>query len=156
MDDIVIDTNVFAHASNPESGFFICSSSLLEAIESSDVVLAVDEFFFEIEAENTSGIYSEYIANLNGCDLAQSVLATLIDHRRIKSLSTTVSNQHRAIINQGVPDPTDRKFLKVTTNSIEKVLVSNDINDFKPKFRKLSEKRLGVKIDTSTEALVYF
>lgn len=153
MNDIVIDTNVFAHSSNPESGYFICASTLLEKIVTGDFELAVDEFFFAEEASNTSGIYSEYLEHLNGCELAKSVLSTLIDEGRIKSLSTKVSNGIRGFINQGVPDATDRKFVRVAVNSNNRVLVSNDLRDFHKKFRKESKKKLKIYLLTSTEVL---
>ena len=156
LHDIVVDTNVFAHASDPRNAEFTQSLAFIDALLNCDTKLAVDEIYSQTEAENRSAIFSEYLEQLQGFDLASSVISKLIDDKRIFDVATSVSQSQRNIINQNVPDSSDRKFVKVTINTRDKVLVSNDAHDFSSRFRKLANSKLNIEVLFAAEALNCF
>ena len=147
--DLVIDTNVLAHANNPENQHNSASINLIEALYSCSSLICVDEGFSIIEAENRSFIGSEYLENLVPGMLGYNVISYLASIDRVKIVTKRTSSQISRYINQRVFNNKDKIFLKVTFNSIEKVLISHDFTDFPTRLRTEFNRRQSICIFTA-------
>lgn len=130
LNDVVIDTNVLVHAQNPNEQRFEDSTNLIDTILDSNTDLCVDEGFSEEEAKNKSAICSEYFDQLCFGSLGFTLIVQLAHQNRIKQLGRRAPHQISRRINQILRKKSDRNFLNVAYNSVEKVLVSHDFIDF--------------------------
>lgn len=153
MTDIVIDTCTLAHASNPQSGYQDSSLEMIDKILSSQTTLVMDETFSDIEALNTSHLGSEYYAYLSTGMVGQAFLQQMLVTGRVEFVTLSVPKNVRDKLNQLIRDKGDIKFLKVTNNSAEKTLVSNDYTDFQQPKRNLIYKELSLIIENSDEII---
>ena len=135
--DVAVDTNVFAHADNPNEIRQADAVEFLSAFLESDALLLVDADFSLIEHENRSAIGSEYLQHIIAValPLASATLARLASSSRILEISAAVPNHIRRRINQLVADPSDRVFVKVALNGESKVLCSHDFKHLSVRVR---------------------
>lgn len=136
LDDIVVDTNVWAHADNPTELRQADAIELLTDLAAADTKICVDEGFSLVESENRSKIGSEYLAHLSGLPLASALIATLASSGRVAMVTTSVSDPVRRTINRLIRDPSDRVFAKVAHNASSGVLCSHDFAHYPPRVRK--------------------
>jgi predicted nucleic acid-binding protein len=127
LNDVVIDTNVLVHAQNPDEQRFEDSTNLIGTILSSNTELCVDEGFSEEESKNKSAIGSEYFDKLSFGSTGFTLVVQLAHQNRIKQLARRAPHHISRAINQILRNKTDRTFLNVAHNSVEKVLVSHII-----------------------------
>ena len=80
---LVIDTNVLLHASNPEEPRFEAASLMVEELAEHTCCIAVDDGFDLVEARNASHIGSEYLARLVPGSAAMALLAILFSTSRV-------------------------------------------------------------------------
>lgn len=144
--DIVIDTNVLAHASNPQEKRRAHAVSLISRLLDGSTHLCVDEGFRESESSNGSHIFAEYRRLLPPGSLGRAFVAKLAGSQRIKQLPRKAATSASQKINQLIAKRTDLLFVCVAYNSAEKLLISHDFVDFQLKKRKLIGKELGVAI----------
>jgi hypothetical protein len=126
IDDLTIDTNVWAHADNPFEPRQADAILLLRKLLASSTAVCVDPGFSLDEAANRSRIGSEYLTHLAKLPLAGAVLATLASTERVAFVDTNVPTPVRKCINRVIGDPSDRVFAKVAYNSQSHVLCSHD------------------------------
>jgi hypothetical protein len=124
MRDIVLDTCTLVHANNSKSGYQ--EDSIDERI-------------------NNSYIGLEYIKHLTPGSLGYSLIQFAAINQRFEFVSNKVPNRIKNYIEQLIRNKKDRIFLRVTVNSIEKVLVSHDFTDY----QKLKRKRIKRDIDVN-------
>jgi predicted nucleic acid-binding protein len=124
--DVVVDTNVWAHADNPIESRQADSIAFLRQLLATDTELCVDPGFSLTESQNRSRIGSEYLTHLSALPFASAALAALANSGRIAFVSTKVSDGVRRTINRVVRDPSDRVFVKVAHNSGARLLCSHD------------------------------
>lgn len=149
--DIVIDTNVLAHASNPSVSEQAPSIALLEAMFTAKAKLAVDEGFDEDRDRNRSQIVREYHDQLVFGMLGYELLRHLAASDRILELPATVSQSTRHQVNR-IHNPRDKTFLKVTCNTEDGIFVSHDGEHFPPAVRVRLRRHLGVVIVRASTA----
>lgn len=141
LDDIVIDTNVFVHGSNPHGQHFSDAGDFLARLLEVETKLCVDEGFDMEEASNRSLIGDEYLRHIRAGMLGYEVLARVFASRRLKVVASSASPAVRKSINRRVGNKRDRTFLFVTMNTDERVLVSHDYADFpQPLRRELADE----------------
>ena len=151
-DDLVIDTNVWAHSYDPRNALFTGASHFIELFMNSDTKLVFDEGFESDEAKNTSGIFSEYKNQLSPTSTSFIFLSKILEMGRYRICSTNVSAKDRGIINKNVTDPTDRKFVKVAINAEDHFLVSNDSGAFPDVTNRILQRQCGVKVFNAEDA----
>jgi|ERR1700682_1280304 len=149
--DLVLDTNVLVHASNPSVGYYGSSLLLLSLLQDSATAICVDEGYSPESALNTSVIGHEYGEHLNHGMVAFAVIAALAAGDRLKQVSRSVPVAVARKINQRVPKPHDRAFVRVAHNSEDRTLASHDFSDFRVRVRKELRNELGVHILTAAE-----
>lgn len=144
--DIVIDTNVFVHANNPDDAERQKQSlTFLEAMRASATCLCVDEGFDYLnEAQNRSRIASEYLQHVRAGMYGQYLLQLLAASGRIAIVAARVPKQVSRKIRQKIPNRGDCMFVRVAHNSQGRALVSHDESDFPKHIRKVLKEELGV------------
>lgn len=153
LPDISIDTNVWAHADNPQEPRQADSVALLSGLLGTTTSLCVDPEFSLVEASNRSKIGSEYLTHLAALPLASATLATLASSGRVQFVPTQVPDAVRRLINRLVGDPSDRIFVKVAHNSRSGVLCSHDFTHL-PHNARAQLQRHGVDVLAADQALV--
>ena len=146
MDDVVVDTNVLAHAENPNDAWFEASRGFFSALLASNVRWCLDEGFSPVESQNRSRIYSEYRATVLPVDLGMQVLAHLAGTGRVQ-LVPRPSSAVRQQIRRLVPRNTrDRVFIEVAYGCVDRLLVSHDYADFHDHCRSALRTSLAVDV----------
>lgn len=145
-DDIVVDTCVLCHASNPASGRQDESIALIEDLLRSITSLCIDPDFDLDESKNRSRIFSEYLNYLNESALGYYALIELASTQRLIPVSTKIDGQTAKKINQLVNDNTDRVFARVAYNSKEKTIVSHDFVAYSKGRRQELDKQLSISV----------
>lgn len=153
MDDVVIDTNVLMHASDPREQLCPSARSLAQVILDTDIKICVDEGFDTDPAKNRSLIGNEYNTHIRFGTFAHGFILRLASERRIRTLSRNVERRVKKVILQRLRKPRDRVFVCVTTNSLERVLVSHDFEDFSEAKRADLRHELDIEIVTAAAAL---
>jgi predicted nucleic acid-binding protein len=156
MDDIVLDTNVLMHASDPRERLCPLARALVRSIKDSETKICVDEGFNLNPAQNRSLIGQEYSTHLKHGSYAAAFILALSNGKRIRVVSRNVQRKTKKMILQRVRKPRDRTFLYVTVNSTENVLVSHDFEDFTQDKREGLRRDLLIHIVTAQEALPRF
>lgn len=144
--DIVVDTNVLVHASNPNLPQSRCSLDLINSLLVASTQLCVDPGFDIDGARNRSQIGGEYMEHMQHGMMGYVLITEAASQRRIKPVSRNVNpgtnNRLRAL---GLP-PIDRLFVKVASNSVERVLTSHDDRHFSDHVCDEIQRRLGVGV----------
>ena len=149
IEDVVVDTNVLMHASNPNEKRHQDSVEFVENLLESDTKLCIDEGFDLDETANRSLIGQEYLKHLVFGQVGAALLVSLAQSQRLSFVPCAVSGQARNLIDQAVKKPRDRTFVRVAVNSTENTLVTHDFEDFPVKIRKLFGKKIGVTLCTA-------
>jgi hypothetical protein len=144
--DIVVDTNVLAHADNPQEQRQQDAIDLLTRLLNSETRLAIDEGFDFDEALNKSAIWQEYRANLSPTAPAFHFINALASQGRISEKSLKLDVAVVKKINQLIKKQTDRKFLRIAVNSVEHLLTSHDYVDFQEAKRASIKKTIQVTV----------
>lgn len=144
--DVVIDTNVLVHAENKAIKVHQECVDFINYLTDSSESLCFDEGFAWHETFNKSQIAHEYLNNLRYGTMGYMLVVRLATSKRITEVSRTVSKRATNIITQTVSKRRDRVFLKVAFNSENKILISNDFEDFQVPKRTLFRKQLGLQV----------
>jgi predicted nucleic acid-binding protein len=146
LTDIVIDTNVWVHATNPAEERCDSSKKLLALLRDSDTLLGIDPGFSVEDSRNRSLIGREYLDNIGAGSESYAILVFVLQDIRIKEITRTLPRREAKLMKKWHLKPRDRTFLAVAFNSSEKTLASHDFEDFPPKKRLAIEDSLGVDI----------
>ena len=153
LSDIVVDTNVWVHASNPSDGNFGASQAFLIALRASKTRLCVDRWVRNDAASADSLILAEYAAQrLPFGSLAADVLARLAQTNRLSAVSLRPPVGTRAQIRRRVANARDRTFLEVAFCSEDRTLTSHDWDHFSESTRSWMRAALLTMIIEATEA----
>lgn len=146
LNDIVIDTNVLVHANNkaiPQSKYSI---RLIEELLDCGTKLCVDPGFSAIEADNRSQIGGEYFSKLHYGMLGYTFIIQLASQRRVKEVDRSISIENDNLLRDlGIPS-VDRLFVKIASNSTERLLISHDENHFSERNREVIQTDLLTRI----------
>lgn len=154
MNDVVIDTNVLAHAQDPDNPRFEDSFSLLAQLLRCDTKLCLDEPHNPRESDaTTSLIGAEYRDVVRPGSPGFAILVRLFSTARFKVVGTKVGEAERKWGNANLKKPRDRTFFRVTLCSDERTLVSHDYEDFTEVRREEARKRFAALICAAGDAL---
>ena len=147
LTDIVLDANVLAHSNNPErTDYFASANDLLSILLTTHTKLCLEKGFSLDPATNKSRILHEYRPFLINGTLAYTLIATLAGSDRIAGTDTRVSPQNAKLIKNKVNDNTDRIFIRVALNTVDRVLVSHDDDAFPDAVRSLFKAEISVRV----------
>jgi hypothetical protein len=151
MNDIVIDTNVLLHTSNTENNYCKSANETLNLVLQKDLSLCVDDVFDVIEAKNTSVIGSEYHGKIvPGTFAYVFLLDRFIKGKIVQVFKKNYKNIKLDLIKK-IKNRHDIAFVIVAHGSKDKMLVSNDYDDFTNENRKYISKKFQVSILDSDE-----
>jgi hypothetical protein len=153
LTDLVMDTNVFVHASNPSETYCNDAKLFITALKESSTSLCVDEGFDIDQSHNKSLIGLEYLENLHYGMLGFAELTWLAQANRLVFVSRDVHRSISRKINQMIRNKRDRTFLRVATNSEDHFFCSHDFRDMPPSKRVEIKRLLGIDVKASREAL---
>lgn len=148
--DIVIDTNILMHANNNEEATQEDCIALINYLLNSTELVCIDT---AIDV-NQSRILHEYIDKLRTPGTTgRNFVERMLQWQRFKPVSKSVNQRKTKIINQNINHNKneDKIFVKVTCNSVEKLLVSHDFEDFQNWKRDLFNDELEIQIVTASE-----
>jgi len=151
--DLTLDTNVLLHSCNTIE---LRQGSALEFIKSllaSSANLAVDGGFDITPARNRSLIGAEYLEKLVPGTLPSAMLIQMALMGRISVFSVSVAPQLARKLNQLVANRRDRTFVKVCSNSVGRLFVSHDFDDFPQKKRGDLSNLFGISIQNCEEGI---
>lgn len=144
---VVIDTNVLVHACNEAIMDYNESSiSLLQNILETEAQLFVDDIFDVVEANNTSRINHEYINHVRHGTYSYYFLMSMAMSGRIQQIEECTYNKNKKLFNKMVRNKADIIFLSVTMCTPNKLLVSNDYEDFTLDKRKHWRRELSLNV----------
>lgn len=149
---IVLDTNVLMHMSNPESGYQGKALELADALQNSDVIIFIDHGYHEDPARNRSQIFGEYFEWVIPGSVGFAILAELAQSDRIKTASKQCDQNLRKWLVQKVYDKTDHVFVRVASNTLDRVLCSHDRKAFNEQKRKYCRLTFGITIEDADSA----
>jgi hypothetical protein len=152
-DDLVVDTNVLVHAENPGEERCNDSRNFLWALYGAEALVCVDKGFSLDDAQNRSFIGREYLDNVPYGSLAFAVVRELAQLNRIRFLEKRAPQPEQQRIEQMIYKTTDRVFLAVACNSVSRVLVSHDFEDFPLQRRSQISSELDVDILEACEVV---
>ena len=153
LEDIVVDTNIWMHASNPDVDTFIDALEFVLSLKRSPTLLCFDTGASINEAENRSKILSEYRAHIGDSGVGSHVLAHLLNSGRWTDIDPKVVSSQRKVILQNIPDSSDHIFAKVATNSKCRSLISHDYTAFHQKCKAALKAACKVRVLTCSEIL---
>jgi hypothetical protein len=136
--NVVVDANVLAHTQNPRETHHRDAVTFCEALDACSTELFVD---------TGQKIAQEYLTNLSPGSVGFATLANLAAAGRLKEISDTVPrNDHQRIFKLVPGNARDRTYVRVAYNTSERVLTSNDLDDFDPRTRKGLLSAVGVTV----------
>lgn len=156
MNQIVIDTCTLKHSADPKCKYFLESIEFINKLQNNTVDCIVDEGFSLIETDNTSYIGFEYIKHLQPGTLGFELIKYLALNERIQFVSNNVPNNTKKYIERIIRNKKDRIFLRVTYNSVDKILASHDFTDYQARKRKFIKRELNILIATAGEITKWF
>jgi len=159
MNDIVIDTNVLLHTHNKKNKYYQSANDTLKLVLKRDLYLCIDDVFNVEEAKNTSTIGSEYYNKIRTGTFAYAFLMDRLLKGKyiqiIKKNYKQVKLDLNKMIKRGeIKNHHDIAFVITAYGSQDKLLVSNDYDDFNNENRKYIQKRFQVSILNSVEYTV--
>lgn len=152
LNDIVIDTNILMHANNHEA---ISQGECIKVINyllTSSELICVDT---AVDV-NRSFILNEYFSNLRTPGTAgRAFIEQMLKTGRFKAVSKSAGSRATGLINRTMNNnkQTDKTFLKVTYNSIDKTFVTEDFEDFTQDKRNMYADELEITLLTAHEAI---
>jgi hypothetical protein len=159
MNDIVVDTNVLVHTNNANTHYNGSAIKTLYRIKQFDMYICVDDVFNIDESKNTSIIGHEYIKHIRTGTFAyafllERILTGKISQIRKKDFSNVKRKLNRKIINKEMTNTHDIAFVIVAYGSNNKILVSNDYDDFNELIREYILNEFSVSILDSDEYML--
>ncbi|WJY32807.1 hypothetical protein QTO28_18195 [Streptomyces sp. P9-2B-1] len=145
--DFVIDTCVLAHACQKHYPLHESAFSLIEWLGSqSEAQWVLDDNGKKAPAAETSLLYSEYHRTLSPQSLPLMLLARYMRFGLVK-FSPRPNQQLRDKVREMIPkNKKDQVVLGAVAGSQDKVLFSNDEDDFPQEVRQDAAAALGVRI----------
>jgi len=151
--DIVVDTNVFLHASNSEEERHEYAQEFVTRLQEAEIIFCVDEGFSDIESKNRSIIGGEYWRKLGAGTIGYEIVVHLARTERVRIVPRKVDERRGRIICRRIRDKSDRIFVKVAANSIEHRLVSHDFVDIPAVVRGRLRREIDVSVMDAEQIL---
>lgn len=152
--DVSIDCNVLEHSSNTGVPQFESSVRVMMWVAESEKLLWVLDDQGKVAPDpSTSVLYSEYNRRLAPQSLAQATLVKYLQTGRVvfsRRPDSTTLNRLRKLVPKNKPD---QAVLGAAIGALDKVLISNDWQDFTLSVRSEAEDTFGVTIMDSDEAV---
>jgi hypothetical protein len=154
VDDVVIDTNALGHAEQPLVAFHPSALKFLQWMSVTEQVKWIlDDNGKSAPDLKTSVLASEYYETLSPQGLPLTLFTACLAMGRV-AFATRPTPSTRKIIRRLVPRNTnDQAVLGATTTCKDRVLISNDYNDFSDPVRVMCAQELGVEVMDTEQAV---
>jgi predicted nucleic acid-binding protein len=149
--EIVIDANVFAHALNPDVKYFESALGVVQSLLEHDLILALDDTGKASPSTRTSNLYREYTECVPVPSLSSEVIRSLLNDGRVTFHPRPARELWKRCRELAPRNSNDAIVLGIGVQADRHEIVSNDYADFSVKVRRLTEKRIGVKIVDSDQ-----
>jgi len=153
VSELVVDTNIFLHASNEGVKYCDSARSLLKVIIQNDIAICVDDVYDSNPARTTSRIGSEYERYITPGTHGHTMLLTIINSGKIKQIEKKKYNTQKRILTRIIRDKTDLVFVVISIGVAGQTLASNDFEDLSQRKRLTINNKFGVSIVTSIELM---
>ena len=151
---LVIDTNVLAHADNRSTAFHESALLLLNALrEQAGITLTLDDQGNAAPDLSTSVLASEYRATLAPQGFGLTLFTALLVSGRVVFAARPDRSTRDAIRSLVTRNPSDRAVLGAAVGCSDKLLVTNDYDDFPTDVREEALAQLYVDVVDSAEAV---
>lgn len=139
VSDFVVDTNVLVHASNKEYCKQKHCIEIINRLMNSSEMICLDENGF---------IRSEYNRHLKPGMLGYTLLLVLANPQkcRLKIMDRKIPANVNNKINQTGIKKEDRIFVRIAYKSTDKILVTQEYEDFVDKIRNLIKNEIKVSV----------
>ncbi|MHB8808041.1 MAG: hypothetical protein ACYC59_10740 [Anaerolineaceae bacterium] len=144
FNDMVVDTNVFVHASNPDDINFQNATLMFKKLSKVSTMLCLDPGFSTDQSKNHSLIMGEYLENLGIGTVGYNIVQKLAASYRFKEVDRKVDSQVGNLIYRKIEEKKDRKFVKIAFNSNDHILISHDYEHFTVGVRHELNMKIGV------------
>ncbi len=149
--DIVVDTNVLSHAHNPSAPSHESALGVVQWIASSGVLWILDDQGKGAPDPSTSVLFSEYNSTLPPQSFALVLLTAFLAGGRVKFAPRPGHADRKAIQKLVSRNTNDQAILGATIGCSNRVLISNDEDDFSEKVRASAKRAWGAAILLSDE-----
>lgn len=146
---VVVDTNIFVHAADENIHCCQhCIDVLTHLLHSKEDYINVDiKFNFLEEAKNGSVIGEEYLQHMPSGGLGETMILQAIADDRITFLKEPHWHIKKKIrIEFGGMKIPDQFFLAITYSSKNKILISEDFEDYRTEIRREIKSMFNIKI----------
>ena len=152
--DVVLDTNALSHAEQPSKATHQSSLRLIEWLrDESDVRWILDDQGKNAPDPTTSLLASEYWATLKPGGASLNVFTAYLGSGRV-GFAPRPNSSVRKVIQTLVPrNKKDRAVLGAAVGSADRVLISNDYDDFPSNIRERCLGDLCVQVLDTDEAV---
>lgn len=152
--DIVLDTNVIAHASNPNDPTQADCFRILDWLRLTTAVdWTLDDNGKEAPDPRTSVLVKEYRATLAPGSLGLELLTHFLQSGRVAYVPRPKYDVRKKIEKLIPANKADRVVLGAAHGSSSRVLVTDDYADFPDSVRKIAKKSLKVNVLGSAPAV---
>lgn len=150
--DVVLDTNVLAHANNPNISYQSGALAVLQWVAETTVRWVLDDQGKSAPDPNTSVMYAEYIRTLPPQGVSLALFIECLANGRV-DFAPRPNRDIRQVLRSIIPRNTrDQAVLGAACGSSDRVLISNDFDDFNGAARRRVSQELGVTVLDSDEA----
>lgn len=144
--DVVLDTNVLSHADNPGSSYQASAKNVLDWMRSCEAYWVLDDNGKSQPDPHTSQLFLEYKQTLPPMGASIQLFTACLASGRVW-FAPRPGRSVRDNIRQLVPrNKKDQVILGAAAGSKDKVLISNDENDFSNSARKKALSQMNVTI----------
>ena len=150
LSDLVVDTKVFVHASNPGQRHHSSSVEFLRELRNCGTVLRIDPTM-RGGRKAASLIMKEYAKHIRPTMMAYHVLCQLASTGRLVPVGGMPDLRTRRAVCRLVSNTRDRTFLLVSIVSGERTLTSHDYEDFPITKRKTIKARFSTIVEAADE-----
>jgi len=156
MADVTIDTNVLVHTGNKSTHFYSSAIKTLEIVKTRDLSICVDDVFSLDGAKNTSVIGHEYIQHVRQGTFAYMFLLDRLTKNKVvqitkKNYKNVKQAFNKKIMTGEMNKPHDIAYVITAYGSDNKLLISNDHDDFNDAIREYVLNKFSVTILDSDE-----
>lgn len=151
VNDVVLDTNVLSHADNPGCPSYAESRNAVLWVVGSNVHWVLDDQGKNAPNPATSVLFSEYCNTLAPQSHILLQFISCLQRGRVRFASRP-NQTDRERVRKLVPrNKRDQAILGATLGTVDKLLVSNDLDDFSEAVRKKAAKILGTSILSASD-----
>lgn len=144
--ELVLDVNVFMHASQPADDCFRHAVELLTRLQAHTACICVDIGYDADPKKNASKIWHEYVSCIRGSSFGYAVLHHLAKSMRIREKPKNAERAVHKKILQCISNKRDRVYVGVACATEDRMLVTEEHEDFCVATRRRLRKEVDLNV----------